>query len=116
MTPGSLPVPAFLARLALTLLLGAAPVLAQGEVTPAQIEALKEQIEDIDDWLADAEDDRSDLEQQLTATERRISRLTRERRDLRQQGAKQQQRLEAEQASAMLWMTPTLVEQIWERP
>ena len=28
----------------------------------------------------------------------------------------QQQRLEAEQASAMLWMTPTLVEQIWERP
>ncbi len=95
MTPGSLPVPAFLARLALTLLLSAAPVLAQGEVTPAQIEALKEQIEDIDDWLADAEDDRSDLEQQLTATERRISRLTRERRDLRQQGAKQQQRLEA---------------------
>tara|TARA_Y100000991_G_C21962903_1_gene345395 strand:+ start:512 stop:1306 length:795 start_codon:yes stop_codon:yes gene_type:complete len=38
---------------------------------------------------------------------------------LQQQGlwsAEQQQRLEAEQASAMLWMTPTLVEQIWERP
>ena len=30
--------------------------------------------------------------------------------------AQQQQRLEAEQASAMLWVTPTLVEQIWERP
>ena len=38
---------------------------------------------------------------------------------LQQQGLwsdQQQQRLEAEQASAMLWMTPTLVEQIWERP
>ena len=38
---------------------------------------------------------------------------------LQQQGlwsAEQQQRLEAEQASAMLWVTPTLVEQIWERP
>ena len=31
-------------------------------------------------------------------------------------GDEQQQRLEAEQARAMLWMTPTLVEQIWERP
>ena len=37
---------------------------------------------------------------------------------LQQQGlwsAEQQQRLDAEQTSAMLWVTPTLVEQIWER-
>ncbi|WP_417567637.1 murein hydrolase activator EnvC family protein [Marinobacter sp.] len=79
--------------LALTLALSAAPVLAQQEVTPAQIEELKERIEDIDDWLADAEDDRSAQEQQLAATERTISRLTRERRALRQQVEQQRQRL-----------------------
>ncbi|MCK7546491.1 peptidoglycan DD-metalloendopeptidase family protein [Marinobacter koreensis] len=71
----------------------AAPVSAQQDVTPAQVEALKDRIKDIDDWLADAEDDRSDLEQQLAATERRISSLTRERRDLRQKLEQQQQRL-----------------------
>jgi septal ring factor EnvC (AmiA/AmiB activator) len=81
------------ATLALTLLLGAAPALAQQEVTPAQIEELKERIEDIDDWLEDAEEDRSALERQLAATEKNISRLTRERRSLRQQAEQQQQRL-----------------------
>ncbi|MCD1649122.1 murein hydrolase activator EnvC family protein [Marinobacter adhaerens] len=81
------------AILALTLTLGAAPALAQQEVTPAQIEELKERIEDIDDWLEDAEDDRSALERQLAATEKNISRLTRERRSLRQQAEQQQQRL-----------------------
>ena len=55
----------FTATLALTLLLGAAPALAQQEVTPAQIEELKERIEDIDDWLEDAEEDRSALELSL---------------------------------------------------
>jgi len=81
------------AILALTLTLGAAPALAQQEVTPAQIEELKERIEDIDDWLEDAEDDRSALERQLAATEKNISRLTRERRSLRQQAEQQQQKL-----------------------
>lgn len=81
------------AILALTLFLGAAPSLAQQEVTPAQIEELKERIEDIDDWLEDAEEDRSSLERQLAATEKNISRLTRERRSLRQQAEQQQQRL-----------------------
>jgi len=83
----------FTATLALTLLLGAAPTLAQQEVTPAQIEELKERIEDIDDWLEDAEEDRSALERQLAATEKNISRLTRERRSLRQQAEQQQQKL-----------------------
>ncbi|PTB94672.1 peptidase M23 [Marinobacter sp. B9-2] len=83
----------FTATLALTLLLGAAPALAQQEVTPAQIEELKERIEDIDDWLEDAEEDRSALERQLAATEKNISRLTRERRSLRQQAERQQQKL-----------------------
>ncbi|MDX1559240.1 MAG: peptidoglycan DD-metalloendopeptidase family protein [Marinobacter sp.] len=82
------------AILALTLTLGVAPVLAQQEVTPAQIEELKERIEDIDDWLEDAEEDRSALERQLAATEKNISRLTRERRSLRQQAEQQQQRLQ----------------------
>jgi septal ring factor EnvC (AmiA/AmiB activator) len=81
------------ALLALTLFLGAAPALAQQDVTPAQIEELKERIEDIDDWLEDAEEDRSSLERQLAATEKNISRLTRERRSLRQQAEQQQQRL-----------------------
>ncbi|TNE78444.1 MAG: peptidase M23 [Gammaproteobacteria bacterium] len=63
------------------------------DVTPAQIEDLKERIEDIDDWLADAEEDRSDLERQLVSTERKISRLTRERRTLRQKASNQKQRL-----------------------
>ncbi|MHA7926115.1 MAG: murein hydrolase activator EnvC family protein [Marinobacter sp.] len=81
------------AILALTLTLGAAPALAQQEVTPAQIEELKERIEDIDDWLEDAEEDRSALERQLAATEKNISRLTRERRSLRQQAEQQQQKL-----------------------
>ncbi|WP_273425876.1 hypothetical protein [Marinobacter sp.] len=70
--------------LMLALLLLAAPALAQSEVTPEQIEDLKERIEDIDDWLADAEEDRSELEQQLAASERKIGRLTRERRSLRE--------------------------------
>lgn len=82
-----------LLALCLTLVVWAAPVSAQQDVTPAQVEALKDRIKDIDDWLADAEDDRSDLEQQLAATERRISSLTRERRDLRQKLEQQQQRL-----------------------
>ncbi|EMP55233.1 peptidase M23B [Marinobacter santoriniensis NKSG1] len=82
-----------LLALCLTLVVWAAPVTAQPDVTPAQVEALKDRIKDIDDWLADAEDDRSDLEQQLAATERRISTLTRERRDLRQKLEQQQQRL-----------------------
>ncbi len=81
------------ALLALTLFLGAAPALAQQDVTPAQIEELKERIEDIDDWLEDAEEDRSSLERQLAAIEKNISRLTRERRSLRQQADQQQQRL-----------------------
>lgn len=81
------------AILALTLSLGAAPALAQQDVTPAQIEKLKERIEDIDDWLEDAEADRSDLERQLATAERTISRLTRERRSLRQQAEQQQQKL-----------------------
>ncbi len=80
--------------LALTLVLGAAPALAQQEVTPAQIEELKERIEDIDDWLEDAEEDRSALERQLAVTEKTISRLTRERRSLRQQAEQQQQKLQ----------------------
>lgn len=79
--------------LALTLIVGAAPVAFGEDVTPAQIEALKERIEDIDDWLADAEKDRSTLEKDLAAAERTISRLTRERRSLREQVKKQQQRL-----------------------
>lgn len=82
-----------LLALCLTLVVWAAPVSAQQDVTPAQVEALKDRIKDIDDWLADAEDDRSELEQQLAATERRISSLTRERRDLRQKLEQQQQRL-----------------------
>lgn len=81
------------AILALALLLGAAPATAQQDVTPAQIEELKERIEDIDDWLEDAEEDRSALERQLAATEKNISRLTLERRSLRQQAERQQQRL-----------------------
>ena len=81
------------AILALTLALGAAPVLAQQEVTPAQIEDLKERIEDINDWLAEAEEDRSALERQLAATEKTISRLSRERRSLREKAEQQQQRL-----------------------
>lgn len=81
------------AILALILTLDVAPLLAQQEVTPAQIEELKERIEDIDDWLEDAEEDRSALERQLAATEKNISRLTRERRSLRQQAEQQQQRL-----------------------
>ena len=81
------------AILALALLLGAAPALAQQDVTPAQIEELKERIEDIDSWLADAEEDRSSLERKLAATEKKISRVTRERRSLRQQAEQQQQRL-----------------------
>lgn len=96
----------WLSILALVLLTGAAPALAQSEVTPAQIEDLKERIEDIDDWLADAEEDRSTLEQQLGATERKIGRLTRERRSLRQQAAQQQQRLnELEQEAQRLTRT-----------
>ncbi|WP_417513305.1 murein hydrolase activator EnvC family protein [Marinobacter sp.] len=82
-----------LLALALTFLLSAAPAASEQEVTPAQIEALKERIEDIDDWLADAENDRSALERQLAATERTISRLTRERRTLREQVKTQQLRL-----------------------
>lgn len=81
------------AILALTLALGAAPALAQQEVTPAQIEDLKERIEDINDWLAEAEEDRSALERQLAATEKTISRLSRERRSLREKAEQQQQRL-----------------------
>ena len=95
-----------LSTLALALLMGAAPALAQSEVTPAQIEDLKERIEDIDDWLADAEEDRSALERQLASTERKISRLTRERRSLRQRAAEQQQRLvELEQEEQILTRT-----------
>lgn len=82
------------ALLALALVLGVAPALAQQDVTPAQIEELKEQIEDIDEWLAEAEEDRSDLERQLAETEKTIGRLTRERRSLRQQAEQQKQRLE----------------------
>ena len=79
--------------LVLALTLGAAPLGAQQDVTPEQVEALKERIADIDRWLADAEEDRSTLEQQLAATERKISTLTRERRTLRQQAREQQERL-----------------------
>ncbi|HLV78414.1 MAG TPA: peptidoglycan DD-metalloendopeptidase family protein [Marinobacter sp.] len=83
----------FLAALALALVLGAAPVYAQDNVTPEQVKALKDRIAGIDRWLRDAENDRSSLEKQLAATERRISDLTRERRGLRQQSERQQQRL-----------------------
>jgi hypothetical protein len=48
--------------LVLALTLGAAPLGAQQDVTPEQVEALKERIADIDRWLADAEEDRSTLE------------------------------------------------------
>ena len=44
--------------LVLALTLGAAPLGAQQDVTPEQVEALKERIADIDRWLADAEEDR----------------------------------------------------------
>ncbi|WP_304104562.1 hypothetical protein [Marinobacter antarcticus] len=79
--------------LALMFMLSAAPAAFGQEVTPAQIEALKDRIEGIDDWLADAEKDRSAVERQLVDVERTISRLTRERRSLREQVKKQQQRL-----------------------
>ena len=39
--------------LVLALTLGAAPLGAQQDVTPEQVEALKERIADIDRWLAD---------------------------------------------------------------
>ncbi|MEX2473845.1 murein hydrolase activator EnvC [Marinobacter sp.] len=81
--------------LAVALLCGALPALAQEEVTPGQLEALKEQIADIDRWLDDAEEDRSSLEQQLAEIEQEVGRLTRERRDLRRQAEEQQQRLKA---------------------
>lgn len=99
-------VPVLRSLLLPALLLFAAPVLPQSEVTPAQIEDLKERIEDIDDWLADAEEDRSELEQQLAASERKISRLTRERRTLSEQVAEQQRRLkELEQQERSLTET-----------
>ncbi|KKN21337.1 hypothetical protein LCGC14_0926340 [marine sediment metagenome] len=79
--------------LALMFMLSAAPAAFGQEVTPAQIEALKDRIEGIDDWLADAEKDRSAAERQLADVERTISRLTRERRSLREQVKEQQQRL-----------------------
>lgn len=92
--------------LVLALLTLAAPALAQSEVSPEQIEDLKERIEDIDDWLSDAEEDRSELEQQLAASERKIGRLTRERRSLRERVAEQQQRLkELEQQQRELTRT-----------
>ncbi|MEP3588877.1 MAG: peptidoglycan DD-metalloendopeptidase family protein [Marinobacter sp.] len=79
--------------LLLALSLGAAPLSAEQDVTPEQVEALKQRIANIDEWLADAEEDRSKLEQQLASTERKISKLTRERRDLRNQAAEQKKRL-----------------------
>ena len=79
--------------LVLALVLGAVPVYAQQNVTPAQIEALKEEIATIDRWLADAESERSELEQQLANIEKRISTLTRERRQLQAQQAEQTQKL-----------------------
>ncbi|WP_416361320.1 murein hydrolase activator EnvC family protein [Marinobacter sp.] len=79
--------------LVLALSLGAAPLSAEQDVTPEQVEALKQRIANIDEWLADAEEDRSKLEQQLASTERKISKLTRERRDLRNQAAEQKKRL-----------------------
>lgn len=82
-----------LAILVLALMLGATPLNAQQEVTPAQVEALKKRIATIDKWLVSAEKNRSDLEKQLVATERRISNLTRERRELRARADEQQQRL-----------------------
>ncbi|MBJ6136916.1 peptidoglycan DD-metalloendopeptidase family protein [Marinobacter litoralis] len=75
--------------------MGAAPLSAEQDVTPEQVEALKKRIANIDEWLADAEEDRSKLEQQLANTERNISKLTRERRELRQQAAEQKSRLQA---------------------
>ncbi|WP_371824805.1 murein hydrolase activator EnvC [Marinobacter sp. MDS2] len=79
--------------LVLALSLGAAPLSAEQDVTPEQVEALKQRIANIDEWLADAEEDRSKLEQQLASTERKINKLTRERRDLRNQAAEQKKRL-----------------------
>lgn len=79
--------------LALSLTVSAAPVVANEDVSPAQIAALKKRIDAINGWLADAEKDRSALERQLADTERTISRLTSERRTLQQQGKEQQQRL-----------------------
>ncbi len=72
---------------------GAAPAVAEKEVTPAQIENLKGRIAAINKWLASAEKDRSSLEQQLASTERNISKLARERRSLQQKASEQQQRL-----------------------
>lgn len=79
--------------LVLALMLGATPLHAQQEVTPAQVEALKKRIANIDKWLVSAEKNRSDLEKQLVANERRISELTRERRALRARADEQQKRL-----------------------
>lgn len=77
----------------LALMLGAASLHAEQDVTPDQVNALKERIANINEWLADAEKDRSSLEKQLAATERTIGQLTRERRELRKQAGEQQQRL-----------------------
>ncbi|WP_372964536.1 murein hydrolase activator EnvC [Marinobacter sp.] len=73
--------------------MGVAPLYAEQDVTPEQVNALKKRIATIDGWLADAEKNRSSLEKQLAATERTISQLTRERRELREQADKQQKRL-----------------------
>jgi septal ring factor EnvC (AmiA/AmiB activator) len=79
--------------LAMALVTGAMPALAEQQVTPGQIKALQEEIADIDDWLDDAEEDRSSLERQLADLEKNIGRLTRERRKLRKQASQQQARL-----------------------
>ncbi|TGN40479.1 murein hydrolase activator EnvC family protein [Marinobacter confluentis] len=79
--------------LAVALISGASPVLAEQQVTPGQIKALQEEIADIDEWLSDAEEDRSSLERQLADLEKNIGQLTRERRELRIQASQQQARL-----------------------
>ncbi|MEX0604887.1 MAG: peptidoglycan DD-metalloendopeptidase family protein [Marinobacter sp.] len=76
------------------------PLMAEQEVTPAQVAALKEQISDIDEWLKDAEEDRSDLEQELVATERSINQLTRERRSLETRARQQKEKLDELQIQA----------------
>ncbi|MDX1457621.1 MAG: peptidoglycan DD-metalloendopeptidase family protein [Marinobacter sp.] len=77
----------------LGLLFLCAPLSANDDVSPQQIEELKEQIADIDEWLEDAEEERSDLERTLVRAEQQISRLTRQRRELRQQLAQQRNHL-----------------------
>lgn len=69
-------------------------LLADQQVTPAQVDALRKQIAGIDRWLERAERDRSQLERDLSQAEQDISRLTRERRELQTRARQQETRLQ----------------------